>query len=74
MLGPELSCTGAAVWGATFSVPLCPGKEEVYTFVGHVLDEVAALFPGPYVHIGGDEVEKSTWAEHAGSRALRGST
>ena len=67
---PALSCTGAAAWGRTFSVPLCPGKEEVYTFVGHVLDEVTALFPGPWVHIGGDEVEKTTWTEHAGSRAL----
>ncbi|MEO8445795.1 MAG: family 20 glycosylhydrolase, partial [Gammaproteobacteria bacterium] len=67
---PELTCTGQAAWGETFSVPLCPGKEEVYTFVGNVLDEVAALFPGPYIHIGGDEVEKTTWKEHPGSQAL----
>ena len=67
---PELSCTGAAAWGKTFSVPLCPGKEEAYTFVGHVLDEVTSLFPGPWVHVGGDEVEKTTWADHAGNQAL----
>ncbi|MEO5815190.1 MAG: family 20 glycosylhydrolase [Gemmatimonadaceae bacterium] len=67
---PELSCTGQAAWGATFSVPLCPGKAEVYTFVENVLDEVAALFPGQYIHIGGDEVEKTTWKEDPGSQAL----
>ncbi len=33
---PELSCTGQAAWGETFSVPLCPGKAEVYTFVENV--------------------------------------
>src|SRR5690606_5754878 len=64
---PELSCTGAAEWGEVFSVPLCPGKPEVFEFIGNILDEVAALFPSPYIHIGGDEVEKSTWMEHAGT-------
>ena len=67
---PELSCTGQAAWGQTFSVPLCAGKEEVYAFVENVLDEVAALFPGEYVHVGGDEVEKSTWQAHPGTQAL----
>lgn len=33
-----------------------PGKEETYTFLTDVLTEVAALFPDPYIHIGGDEV------------------
>lgn len=33
-----------------------PGKEEVYTFLGEVLREVAGLFPSAYLHIGGDEV------------------
>ncbi|MCC8174097.1 MAG: beta-N-acetylhexosaminidase [Odoribacter sp.] len=36
----------------TFNV----GKEEVYSFLGDVLREVADLFPSPYLHIGGDEV------------------
>lgn len=67
---PELSCTGTAAWGEVFSVPICPGKPEVLEFVENVLDEVAALFPSPYVHIGGDEVEKSTWMEHAGTLEL----
>ena len=33
-----------------------PGKEETYTYLSDILGEVAGLFPGPYMHIGGDEV------------------
>ena len=34
---------------------LCIHKELTYAFVDDVIREVAALTPGPYVHIGGDE-------------------
>jgi hexosaminidase len=34
---------------------LCIRKEETYAFVDGVLGELAALTPGPYLHIGGDE-------------------
>jgi hexosaminidase len=60
---PNLSCTGSATWGKEFSVPLCPCNESTYEFAQNVLSEVAALFPSPYVHIGADEVEKTTWAQ-----------
>jgi len=39
----------------------CAGKNEVYEFIYNVLDEVAALFPSPYIHIGGDEAPKDEW-------------
>ncbi len=39
---------------------LCPA-EQTFSFVRNVLREVAALFPGPYIHIGGDEVDKKGW-------------
>ncbi len=40
----------------------CPGKEDkTFSFIYDVLDEVCQLFPGPYVHIGGDEAPKSEW-------------
>lgn len=58
---PELSCTGAAGWGEEFSYPVCAGKTENYSFFQDILDEMIALFPGNYVHIGGDEVEKDNW-------------
>lgn len=39
----------------------CAGKESTYRFIYDVLDEICALFPAPYVHIGGDEAPKSEW-------------
>ena len=35
--------------------------EATFRFVEDVLDEVMALFPGPYVHVGGDEVVTGQW-------------
>lgn len=56
---PELGCTGGPYevwtrWGISDDV-LCLGKEGSYGFLEDVLDEVCALFPGRYIHIGGDE-------------------
>jgi hexosaminidase len=36
------------------------GKEETYAFIEDVIREVAALTPGPYLHIGGDEAQATT--------------
>ncbi|MFD2597709.1 family 20 glycosylhydrolase [Sphingobacterium corticis] len=59
---PELLLDeGEASWGKTFSTPICPCKEEAYTFVENVLSEVMELFPSQYIHIGADEVEKDSW-------------
>lgn len=50
---PEISGGGEGRWdGFTFH----PCKEETFEFINNVLDEVADLFPAPYIHIGGDEV------------------
>jgi hexosaminidase len=56
---PSLTCSGQAppVYtgvGITAS-SLCVRKASTYSFVNAVLREIAALTPGPYVHIGGDE-------------------
>jgi hexosaminidase len=37
---------------------LCVGREITYRFLDDVVREIAALTPGPYFHIGGDEVER----------------
>ncbi len=58
---PWLSCTGQPGQGKLFSVPLCPCKESTFEFARNVYKEIFALFPSKYVHIGGDEVDKSTW-------------
>ncbi len=55
----ELACDGIARAPYTgidvgFS-SLCIRREETYAFVDDVVGEVAALTPGPYLHIGGDE-------------------
>ena len=62
---PELSCKGDSVtprniWGVE-DIVMCPGKESVFTFLENVIDEMVALFPGTYFHIGGDECPKESW-------------
>ena len=54
---PHLSCTGgpfetAMKWGV-FQDVFC-NREETFDFLFNVLDEVIALFPGEYIHVGGD--------------------
>lgn len=39
----------------------CLGQERTYAFIFDVLDEVCALFPAPYFHIGGDEAPRDEW-------------
>jgi hexosaminidase len=36
-------------------------EEPTFAFLEHVLDEVMALFPGRYIHTGGDEAVKDQW-------------
>lgn len=38
-----------------------PAREQVYTFLDKFLEEMAALFPDEYLHIGGDEVSGVHW-------------
>lgn len=45
-------------------VVFCP-REETFHFLEGVLTEVADLFPGKYIHIGGDEVNKEPWKSSA---------
>ena len=40
----------------------CP-KPETFEFLFGVLDEVIELFPGDYIHIGGDEAPKAQWQD-----------
>ena len=65
---PELSCTGgphtvAKLWGVHKEV-FCAGKESTFEFLEKVLIEVSDIFPGEYIHIGGDECPKDRWKEH----------
>lgn len=40
---------------------LDPTRDEVYDFIDALLDEMTALFPDEYFHIGGDEVNGKQW-------------
>jgi hexosaminidase len=42
---------------------LDPTNEKVYEFAEKVMTEVASLFPGEYIHMGGDECYKGYWEE-----------
>ena len=44
--------------------------EGTFAFLEDVLTEVMALFPSRYIHVGGDEVEKTQWKESARGQAL----
>jgi hexosaminidase len=71
---PELSCSGEPVpvrkTVGIFKTALCPGKEEVYRFLDALFGEVAGLFPGTYVHVGGDEALPKDWLDYPGCRDL----
>lgn len=62
---PELGCTGGPYEVVTrfgvFQEVLCAGNEKTLQFVKDVLTEIMELFPGPYIHIGGDECPKVRW-------------
>lgn len=64
---PHLSCTGRPQLPLTggnytgMSSNYCAGSEEVFSFLQDVLTEVMAVFPSTYIHIGGDEVDKTPW-------------
>jgi hexosaminidase len=66
---PELGCITdttykvAKAWGVHPDV-FCP-TEETFSFLENVLNEVMAIFPSEYIHIGGDEVEKTRWKNSA---------
>jgi hexosaminidase len=50
-------------WGV-FEDIFCP-SEYTFKFLENVLDEVMALFPSKYIHIGGDEAPKTNWKRSA---------
>jgi hexosaminidase len=65
---PELTCDGVAPPPRTDTAvgysSLCIGSETTYRFVEDVIRELAALTPGPYLHIGGDEAHATTDADY----------
>ncbi len=61
---PEMGCSGGPYevgesWGV-FEDVYC-AKDQTFTFIEDILTEVIDVFPGTYIHIGGDEVPKTRW-------------
>ncbi len=70
---PELSCTGGPFTtdcqqGILHGI-YCAGNDAAFEFLDGVLAEVLDLFPGKYIHIGGDEVPKDNWKKCAKCQA-----
>jgi hexosaminidase len=65
---PQFGCidstyTVSTRWGVHKDI-LCP-KEETFAFLKSIVAEVSEIFPGKYIHIGGDEVPKDRWKQSA---------
>jgi len=58
---PWLTSTGSVQKEKSFTDPICPCKETTFEFAENIFKEVAQLFPSKYIHLGADEVEKSSW-------------
>jgi hexosaminidase len=63
---PQFSCTGGpftvtigGVWPITDI--FCAGNDSTFFFIQDILSEVMQLFPGEYIHVGGDEADKTNW-------------
>ena len=64
---PELGCTGNIIevardWGI-FPNLLCP-REDTFLFLERIFTNVMNIFPGKYIHIGGDECPKEQWQKN----------
>lgn len=65
---PHLSCTktpqqvlAGDPWNPSRTNVLCAAYDSVYWYLDKVFGEIAELFPGEYIHIGGDEVSRQYW-------------
>jgi len=65
---PSLTCDGVAPPPRTDTEvgysSLCISSETTYRFVEDVIRELAAMTPGPYIHIGGDEAQATSPADY----------
>ena len=62
---PEFGCTGGPYnvqpyWGIHKDI-LCAGNPGTLPFLENIFSEILDLFPGQYIHTGGDEVPKIRW-------------
>lgn len=63
---PDLISTN----GYDYRSAWCVAREENYALLEDILEELCALFPSPYIHIGGDEVDMTQWKTCPDCQAL----
>src|SRR4051812_20789324 len=65
---PEVSCSDrpAALYTGTDVgwSSICVDKEQSFALIDDIVREIAAITPGPYFHVGGDEVKLLTDAQY----------
>jgi hexosaminidase len=68
---PELAAApGPFTLGGRGGSEMDPSKESTYAFLDGFIGEMAQLFPDPYYHIGGDEVNPRAWNQSAAIQAF----
>ncbi len=66
---PEMACPNVkktitvlpGLGGKNTEIIYCAGNEKTFQFINDIIDEVSELFPSKYIHIGGDEANKTSW-------------
>ena len=66
---PDLSCTklqydvnpGSRFLKREINNVLCVANDSTWLILDKIFTQVAGLFPGEYIHVGGDEAHKSFW-------------
>lgn len=71
---PEYGCTGGPYivqpyWGIHKDI-LCAGNPSTLPFLQGIFSEILDLFPGQYIHTGGDEAPKTRWQQCPKCQAL----
>ncbi len=65
-----LSCDSTSVFGRYFSTPICPCNPLTIEFAKDIFREIMGIFPSQYIHIGGDEVDRTYWEKSNECKAL----
>lgn len=61
---------GDGTFTMTIENSLNPSDERVYVLLDTIFSEIASLFPGQYIHIGGDECYHGYWEKDVNCQAL----
>jgi hexosaminidase len=65
-----LSCDSSSTFGKFFSTPICPCQPATIQFTKDIFTEIMDIFPSQYIHIGGDEVDRTYWEKSDACKAL----